>query len=714
MPLEQKIVFLLARALSPLTFIFCLSPRAQAFSIAEIGYQLLNGDCPKAQQKTGFGKVSEKSSELACRPDSSPERRLDLLKTDLGVFSEDAYLAALAEERAQALTCAHQQTSALLQNSEDSNAFAKEVTEKLLLLLREKKKMADLSPAIVSGSISSSEASPTPPGSPRDEYKRARMRSELILDSIPFRQSPAMQKLINLVSAQDGYILGGKLTDGVEEIIQEMVKRSLPSINHDFEESAAIMAKGARTLGGSLDNANRESLAQDTDLIESFRQKHKQDESTLKAISCRVDSKYGKGAQYRDRALISAAVLAAPFSEFFVAAEGFAVEVTGAAARGSISIRTAGLLRSASLAIDSTLLLRQVQTNCGSDLATVGGSMAANRCEASILSTLSNEDCVFSVAMNLLGAPGLSKNVTETMRMIRGEIPSGGAQTLSRVVPKAENSESSLSLAAKEAVRKARQRELNRYGDLKTFRYSEEQVFEFREKYPKLAKRIDANYEKNRKMSFRSPVFDEADQLNDQQKIIDRYYELDQKNRLAIKKVWSRMNDEQAFADYTRSLSEDAAVEMMKSGTARDLAALEKGEITQTAVLKVLVKRYRAQGNDQFSSLVPYKEESEVITKGRKPDHNAGFRSAVGQGPFFDKPFRRVQHGEFSHLVQMDYVSDVIYKETGGNPRQFWDLLGSKKGIHFWEPLFDSGYNETLASPEAINSILKKQFHWSR
>ena len=50
------------------------------------------------------------------------------------------------------------------------------------------------------------------------------------------------------------------------------------------------------------------------------------------------------------------------------------------------------------------------------------------------------------------------------------------------------------------------------------------------------------------------------------------------------------MNDPKAFAQHTKSLAEDAAVEMKLSGDAKSIDALKRGELTETGVLKVLVK----------------------------------------------------------------------------------------------------------------------------
>jgi hypothetical protein len=172
------------------------------------------------------------------------------------------------------------------------------------------------------------------------------------------------------------------------------------------------------------------------------------------------------------------------------------------------------------------------------------------------------------------------------------------------------------------------------------------------------------------------------------------------RERNMISAVWNRMNDPDQVADYIRALAQDTAVEMARSGDARTLDALKRGELIRNYVLKILAKRHRAQGNDAFSTIVPRNAANKPSTKTRKSSSNDDFRAAVGQGPFFDKPFQNGRHGIDTHFMQIDYASTAIWEATGGNPREFWDLLGSKRGIDFWVALFDGFQENTFARPE--------------
>lgn len=250
----------------------------------------------------------------------------------------------------------------------------------------------------------------------------------------------------------------------------------------------------------------------------------------------------------------------------------------------------------------------------------------------------------------------------------------------------------SVTAAAPEAVTAARAAELPSVPGYKTFRMSNEEVLEVRKKYPALAKNIDDFTDNLKKLELKTQG--EASFLMDSRvtpAMSNRLQnEMDPETRKAMEKVWNRMNDPEAFSKYVRVLSEDASAEMMKNGSQRELDALARGELTRNGVLKVLVKRHREHGNALFSS----------ITK--SDQSNDAFRTAVGKGPFFDIPFSDARHGADTHFLQIDYVSDAIWGATNGQPRKFWDFLGSKKGINYWVPLFDNFSDGTMGKPEYL------------
>lgn len=262
-------------------------------------------------------------------------------------------------------------------------------------------------------------------------------------------------------------------------------------------------------------------------------------------------------------------------------------------------------------------------------------------------------------------------------------------------------------------VRARREEPLTTNPGYKTYKVSTEEVLKIRREYPGLAANIDEATSKIEALTLMNPrkaglYFSKV--MNQERVIRLRKNPVIHRAALA---VWESMNDSRKMADYVRTLAEDAAVEMKMSGTARELDALTRGELTREAVLKVLVKRHRAQGNDRFSVIVSDRAYVKPSSSTRKTKAPVDFRAAVGQGPFFDKPFDGVRHGVDTHFLQIDYASTAVWDATEGEPKKFWDYLGSSAGINFWVPLFDSFnlQNPTFARPEylahKISGLLK-------
>lgn len=236
----------------------------------------------------------------------------------------------------------------------------------------------------------------------------------------------------------------------------------------------------------------------------------------------------------------------------------------------------------------------------------------------------------------------------------------------------------------------------------RTFRQPNEETADVMRNNPLVAQKIEEKTAKMRGLELLKKTSHPA--------TIPHFKKLKKRSRLAAKftvrerklitAVWNRMADANQAADYTRALAQDTAVEMAKSGDPRALDALKRGELIRNYVLKTLVKRHRAQGNDAFSTIVQKRAAGKPSSKTRKTGSNDDFRSAVGQGPFFDKPFQNGRHGIDTHFMQIDYASTAIWEATGGNPREFWDLLGSKRGIDLWVALFDGFEERTFARPE--------------
>jgi pimeloyl-ACP methyl ester carboxylesterase len=396
-----------------------LSTQAITIPPVDFVYKLISGDCAPAPQLPATTAGATCNCSLA-----KPASAIQSLESDFGEVSEDAFLGALANERSQALSCAESQLVDLLKKPADQEKFANEVTTKLLDLLREKKKLSELQTQLGQESLHKSAKEQTAPGTPAFEYKKSKARAEAILASIPFAQSTSMQRLINYVISQDDFILGGKLVRGVDTYIKKMIKEALPRVKKDISKAMVDLREGVRTNGKSLDRLTKESLAQDADLIESYRQKNKQLERTLKPIACRIDVKYGQGAKNRQNALMAVSIVSMGIGAMpSLAAKGAAIAarftgplargvvITGAAARSVISLRAAGILKATSAVVDSMIMIRQSVRACGT--ASIGGKTAGATCDKSVLTSLNKDNCHLTVALNLIGALGIVSTAKE-------------------------------------------------------------------------------------------------------------------------------------------------------------------------------------------------------------------------------------------------------------------------------------------------------------
>lgn len=262
-------------------------------------------------------------------------------------------------------------------------------------------------------------------------------------------------------------------------------------------------------------------------------------------------------------------------------------------------------------------------------------------------------------------------------------------------------SESMSPSAINVGVVKSRRIERLKFGSRPSYRASTEDVIKVRTAYPQLAQKIDDFTSSLKGGVFAKPIR-EIYEMPGLQMFRDPAYaklrsvdlkKIDPQLKQAVVDVYNRLRDPVAFEIHTRTLAEDAAVEMVRMKTGKSLKALQQGELTETAVLRVLVKRQKAKGEAKFTTLKDFISDSS--------DNPDEFLETVSRGPFFDKPFRNNDHAMASHLLQRDYVDDVIWTATGGRPELFWNLLAEKEYRDiFWDRIFDHGRADSLANPE--------------
>ena len=92
------------------------------------------------------------------------------------------------------------------------------------------------------------------------------------------------------------------------------------------------------------------------------------------------------------------------------------------------------------------------------------------------------------------------------------------------------------------------------------------------------------------------------------------------------------------------------------------ISALNEGKIWRSALLKVIIKRFKERGEMHF--------ETALYSDSRT------FDEQIMRGPFFDHglkfdPYTQAKHGIDSHLIQLEYAYDVIASSYGGCTNQF-------------------------------------------
>ncbi len=158
--------------------------------------------------------------------------------------------------------------------------------------------------------------------------------------------------------------------------------------------------------------------------------------------------------------------------------------------------------------------------------------------------------------------------------------------------------------------------------------------------------------------------------------------------------VFDKLTNGPELAKYLEQLSREAAQEMFSAKDIRKLQMLEKGEIESWAYAKVLTKRAQARGDTRFSTL-------DSFDLGQ-------FRGALAKGPFIDKLNKGEFHGDLTHLLQQDFVSDVVQINMRGHSREFYRYLSEEPSFEIWDSLFDAtnidGFGVSAVSSDWVNS----------
>jgi hypothetical protein len=180
------------------------------------------------------------------------------------------------------------------------------------------------------------------------------------------------------------------------------------------------------------------------------------------------------------------------------------------------------------------------------------------------------------------------------------------------------------------------------------------------------------------------------------------------------------LSNAEAMKSYIQKLLEDVGVLMMKEAdkmvyavsleSAFELTSqkvtkrsyLENGQADHNSFRRVLVNRILAR--DQKISVILRQQHGGFDGNKTKNYNFPGFFDVVRRGPFFDLYFKkRTPHGQDIHLLQMDYVDQVLTDR-----KAFWEYVTNvNEGIWVWDPLFDA-FDRSYRHPEFLGPLLRQ------
>ena len=658
---------------------------ASSFTLAEFSHNLINGDCPKP-----LSNQTKPTCEITVVD------HFRKLQTFTKKLDENTYFAGLASRRAISLKCAEQQIDTLEKNKEKLGEFLDFYSDSLIQLAREKAKLNSLLPAI------------TIDEKARLEYKNTRARAEVILKSLPFADVPAMRLMINSVVSQSDYGGQKEIDPAIRKSIRETIQTSLLKTHKEVKKNYTVIADAAYSSGRVLSNEVKESLAQDTDLIESFRQQSGISETDLKPIACQVDARYGRGAVYRDNVYLAGFILGpivvAGVESF--AAMRLASAVTGASALGTFSVTTASILRTVtSLAVGASII-QQIEQSCFPEVSLKGTpkEMNVNKCDTDILKSIKDTNCAATIALSALGGKVVYKSVKSNLM---------GPST---AVQRAETSAVNLSGEGFAIARNAESPDMLKFNKALMSSYNKKAAKVDVNKTIKttsinldipsnMIKRTERLRETINKTPFDQPIYQRKNNFTTAgfaEKPVS-FLPGDKQMSQGLLNAFEDLHDKQKFADYVDNLIAETTRKMLKSANPALKEKAADGVLDQETLISVLSERMKARG----LPMITIPKDSSVLSPER-------FREYLSRGPIVDEALGpgsslASSHGVYPHILQLDYVLPSIAKQVGEDrlPVVF-QYLGTERGLKFWNESFDlfSGQSSALTNTTVLKKII--------
>ena len=188
--------------------------------------------------------------------------------------------------------------------------------------------------------------------------------------------------------------------------------------------------------------------------------------------------------------------------------------------------------------------------------------------------------------------------------------------------------------------------------------------------------------------------------------------------RQSLSSIWSGINTPKTIKRWSRNLIEASIFEIYLSNQYSAISKFEKTKVVpEEFVLNALLRRIKRGGFDTR------RENLEQVTVGLS---NKEFGEVLkNKKLIIDLPFKKLRHGRFIHLFQVDLMIFIL-KTKGLDTSRVGDVyqwMGEqhtyklKDGteinslIEGWYTFFDS-FEKDLTRPEWLNPILERYLGW--
>ena len=385
---------------------------------AEGLYHFIIGPC-------GAPQLDSNENHSNSNPQSDSERRLAIAK-DVGLLGEGAFFATLAEQREKSLQCDLSQLRDVRIINRYREVFEADLAGKISILFGIKKQMSELEYLIEEDFKLGKLPKPgTPEGLRSTQYSQLIIAAEITTSAIPLIQIPDVQ---DFVKAQMALFNEGRGPQpSPEELLKSIKKQSQKTLalgTSSLQSDIESLRQGVRSNGKSLSQVQKESLAQDDQLMNSFLKSHPELGLPAKNMLCRVDAKYRTGAQWRDRLVLLASI---GFTVSFVGLSRFLAATAPLGAEtlmipsnaGSLSRFFFTALRIGSMITDISMFTTAIERSCGQNHAKFSTKNSLDEsCSEFDLVVLREQNCLMTVAVAALGAAASTNQGTLFLRQV--------------------------------------------------------------------------------------------------------------------------------------------------------------------------------------------------------------------------------------------------------------------------------------------------------